>query len=168
MEGIKRRRRLHGHETDLLLRIFEQYPRPTAAMREVIAGRLGMSPRGVQIWFQNRRAKVKRDLLESGQSMLMFSPTVDLFAGDFLSSIPNSIGMQQQGGMTLGPSPVIVMPPSLGGPLIGLSHHNTHPTLPSPSPSSTETMASPPIVGLDELLAWECCPPNTLDDFLNL
>ncbi|PJF16759.1 hypothetical protein PSACC_03435 [Paramicrosporidium saccamoebae] len=78
-ETIKRRRRLHPHETDFLVRVFEQYPRPTAPMRELIAVRLGMSSRGVQIWFQNRRAKVKRDLAESGQ-MLMFSPTVDLFA----------------------------------------------------------------------------------------
>lgn len=73
---IRRRRRLAPHETEFLARIFEQYPRPTGPMREMIAKRLGMSVRGVQIWFQNKRAKVRRDMLESGRAMLLFSPTI--------------------------------------------------------------------------------------------
>lgn len=80
---IRRRRRLQPHETNFLVRIFEQYPRPSAALRDMIASKLGMSQRGVQIWFQNRRAKAKRDLLEAGHGMLLFAPTipaVDLFS----------------------------------------------------------------------------------------
>jgi hypothetical protein len=85
--NIKRRRRLQPQETDFLLRVFEIYPRPNAAMRDILAHRLGMSPRGIQIWFQNRRAKVKRDFVESGHAMLLFQPTTpmastDLFATD--------------------------------------------------------------------------------------
>jgi len=69
---IRRRRRLLPHETEFLARVFEQFPRPTAAMREALATKLGMSSRCIQIWFQNRRAKVKRDLMDSGQAMLLF------------------------------------------------------------------------------------------------
>lgn len=72
--SIKRRRRLQPQETDFLIKVFDQYPRPTAPMRDFLANRLGMTPRGIQIWFQNRRAKVKRDLIESGRAMLLFSP----------------------------------------------------------------------------------------------
>lgn len=72
--SIRRRRRLLPHETDFLIKVFEQYPRPSPSLRDFLAGRLGMSGRGIQIWFQNRRAKVKRDWLESGKAMLLFSP----------------------------------------------------------------------------------------------
>lgn len=81
---IRRRRRLAPHETEFLARIFEQYPRPTGPMREMIAKRLGMSARGVQIWFQNKRAKVRRDMLESGRAMLLFSPTIPSSAASFV------------------------------------------------------------------------------------
>lgn len=99
---VRRRRRLQPGETALLTRVFEQYPRPTAAMRELLAQQLGMSARGVQIWFQNRRAKVKRDLMESGQAMLLFTPT---YPGNLTNghsstgASSNGLGHQQhQGG----------------------------------------------------------------------
>lgn len=79
---IKKRRRLMPQETEYLVQVFEHCPRPNAVQRDSIAQRLGMSSRGVQIWFQNRRAKVKRDLMETGQTMLLFTPTLapfDLF-----------------------------------------------------------------------------------------
>ena len=83
-DSIRRRRRLQPLETDLLLRVFEMYPRPNAPMRDLLAKHLGMSPRSVQIWFQNRRAKVKRDLVESG-AMLLFHSVGD--RGDLFSNI---------------------------------------------------------------------------------
>lgn len=88
---IRRRRRLAPHETEFLTRIFEQYPRPNGPMREMIAKRLGMSVRGVQIWFQNKRAKVRRDMLESGRAMLLFSPTIPLSGGTLYSEINLSL-----------------------------------------------------------------------------
>jgi len=90
-ESIRRRRRLQPAETEFLIRIFEQYPRPNSIMREMLAQKLDMSPRGVQIWFQNRRAKVKRDLVESGKAMLLFAPTY-LPVGMY--------GVEQMGGPT--------------------------------------------------------------------
>lgn len=38
---------------------FNNNPMPNCKIREVIAQRIGMSERSIQIWFQNRRAKVK-------------------------------------------------------------------------------------------------------------
>jgi hypothetical protein len=59
--GVKRRRRLTQEETNLLNDIFERTSKPNALVRKMLAERLNMSPRTVQIWFQNRRAKVKKD-----------------------------------------------------------------------------------------------------------
>ena len=62
-------------------------------MREMLAQKLGMSPRGVQIWFQNRRAKVKRDLVESGKAMLLFAPTylpVGMYGGEQMNGPSSS------------------------------------------------------------------------------
>ncbi|KAG2178909.1 hypothetical protein INT43_001756 [Umbelopsis isabellina] len=59
--GVKRRRRLTQEETSLLNDIFERTSKPNALVRKMLAERLNMSPRTVQIWFQNRRAKVKKD-----------------------------------------------------------------------------------------------------------
>lgn len=70
--SVKRRRRLLPEETEFLCKVFEQHPRPSAPLRDFLASKLSMSQRCIQIWFQNRRAKVKRDLIESGKAMLLF------------------------------------------------------------------------------------------------
>lgn len=57
----KRRRRLLPHETRILLTVFEQNPRPNVAVRDRLAHVLNVSPRTIQIWFQNRRAKLRRE-----------------------------------------------------------------------------------------------------------
>jgi hypothetical protein len=58
---IKKRRRLTSQENIVLNQVFEKYPRPPKAVKELIAKKLGMSMRCIQIWFQNRRAKAKKD-----------------------------------------------------------------------------------------------------------
>lgn len=60
-----KRRRLRAEETSVLLQVFEQNPKPDAATRAQLARTLSMTPRAIQIWFQNRRAKIKRDLQEA-------------------------------------------------------------------------------------------------------
>lgn len=73
---IKRRRRLTAVEAKILQQVFEACPRPSAAIRDKLADRLGMSRRCIQIWFQNRRAKQRRDLQEAKQPALSFKPTL--------------------------------------------------------------------------------------------
>ncbi|CAB4377790.1 unnamed protein product [Rhizophagus irregularis] len=62
---VKRRRRLTEEETNVLNSIFENIQKPDATTRAQLAQKLNMSSRAIQVWFQNRRAKVKRDALES-------------------------------------------------------------------------------------------------------
>jgi hypothetical protein len=93
-EGIKKRRRLLPEETDLLVKVFDRCPRPNNDVRDQLSERLGMSPRAIQIWFQNRRAKTKRDLQDSERSMLLFNPTKSA-VGDSRSSFPLMKQMQK-------------------------------------------------------------------------
>lgn len=58
---IKKRRRLSSTEAAYLNEQFTRCPRPNSAQRERIATYLGMCPKVIQIWFQNRRAKQRRD-----------------------------------------------------------------------------------------------------------
>ncbi|RGB36438.1 homeobox domain-containing protein, partial [Rhizophagus diaphanus] len=55
-----RRRRLTEEETNVLNSIFENLQKPDATTRAQLAQKLNMSSRAIQVWFQNRRAKVKR------------------------------------------------------------------------------------------------------------
>ncbi len=64
-ENKKKRKRLRAEETRILLQVFEQNPRPDAMVRNWLASCLCMTPRSIQIWFQNRRAKIKRDIQEA-------------------------------------------------------------------------------------------------------
>lgn len=62
MEGSsKRRQRLRPDQTRRLMEIFKSTPKPDADMRKMLGKQLGMNPRTVQVWFQNRRAKIKRE-----------------------------------------------------------------------------------------------------------
>ncbi|BFZ61233.1 hypothetical protein YB2330_002292 [Saitoella coloradoensis] len=57
----QKRHRLSHAETRFLLSEFASDPRPTAERREELAKCVaGMSARKIQVWFQNRRAKLKR------------------------------------------------------------------------------------------------------------
>ena len=56
---IKHRRRTSRAQFKVLERTFLENPKPNAAIRRWLAQKLVMTPRGVQVWFQNRRAKEK-------------------------------------------------------------------------------------------------------------
>jgi hypothetical protein len=60
VEG-KGRRRLTQDETALLAQYFRQNPRPTVHERLRLSQVLNLSERTVQIWFQNKRAKVRKE-----------------------------------------------------------------------------------------------------------
>jgi hypothetical protein len=56
---IKHRKRTSREQLQVLEKSFSENPRPTSEQRKELAMLLDMTPRGVQIWFQNRRAKLK-------------------------------------------------------------------------------------------------------------
>ncbi|KAJ9086480.1 hypothetical protein DSO57_1003814 [Entomophthora muscae] len=58
---IKARHRLQAHQTEVLTKHFSQSPNPSPATRAELAELLNMREREVQVWFQNRRAKIKRE-----------------------------------------------------------------------------------------------------------
>jgi hypothetical protein len=62
---IRRRHRLKPEETDYLTKEFQNNPKPTRKDIQEIASEIEMSERTVQIWFQNKRAKVRRLQKES-------------------------------------------------------------------------------------------------------
>ncbi|KAI1173431.1 homeobox domain-containing protein [Nemania sp. FL0916] len=67
----KRQRATQDQLTTLELE-FNKNPTPTAGVREKIAEDINMTERSVQIWFQNRRAKIKllaKKSLESGEDI---------------------------------------------------------------------------------------------------
>ncbi|KAF9968139.1 hypothetical protein BGZ70_006409 [Mortierella alpina] len=69
MPSPKRRRRLTAHEANFLHTQFKLNERPTAQEREMIAKHLELDRRTIQVWFQNRRAKVKRNAREGFQDL---------------------------------------------------------------------------------------------------
>ncbi|KFH73060.1 hypothetical protein MVEG_00285 [Podila verticillata NRRL 6337] len=58
---LKRRRRLSAEETAFLVSQFCINVKPTAQERQVFAKHLNLDRRRIQVWFQNRRAKLKRE-----------------------------------------------------------------------------------------------------------
>lgn len=69
-KGDKRKRvRLTSDKTLYLQRYFEVKPRPTTSEKREIAKYLGMGFRSVQVWFQNRRAKYKKDMQDVSSNL---------------------------------------------------------------------------------------------------
>ncbi|KAJ3106228.1 hypothetical protein HDU97_006861 [Phlyctochytrium planicorne] len=55
----KKRIKTSQEQLKILQESFDRDPKPSSAARTELGERLGMSPRAIQVWFQNRRAKVK-------------------------------------------------------------------------------------------------------------
>ena len=56
---IKHRKRTSVEQYGVLEAAFKRYEKPPLAERRAMAAHLGMSNRAVQVWFQNRRAKIR-------------------------------------------------------------------------------------------------------------
>ncbi|ORZ08876.1 Homeodomain-like protein, partial [Absidia repens] len=56
---IKHRRRISSQQYGILEDEYQINTKPNASKRHYLAELLGMTPRTVQIWFQNKRAKAK-------------------------------------------------------------------------------------------------------------
>lgn len=57
---IKHRKRTSRGQFRILEKAFANNPKPNSKARQALADTLSMTPRGVQVWFQNRRAKAKQ------------------------------------------------------------------------------------------------------------
>lgn len=58
---VKPRKRTSKEQLEVLEKTFETNVKPDATLRKALATKLGMTPRSVQVWFQNKRAKVKNE-----------------------------------------------------------------------------------------------------------
>jgi LIM homeobox transcription factor 1 len=86
---VKHRKRTTKAQLKVLEQTFETNIRPDANMRKKLGEQLGMTPRSVQVWFQNRRAKIKKltqkkttqqentDNARDTESKLSTTPTMD-------------------------------------------------------------------------------------------
>lgn len=84
----KKRQRTSPDQLAILEQIFQTDKMPSQQTRVQLADQLGMSSRRVQIWFQNKRAKVKRGLGKSSDvCLLLFLP----FSPSLLFSTPSFV-----------------------------------------------------------------------------
>ncbi|KAI1152537.1 hypothetical protein F4825DRAFT_306492 [Nemania diffusa] len=75
-----KRFRLTHQQTRFLMSEFAKQPHPDAAHRERLSREIpGLSPRQVQVWFQNRRAKIKRMTADDRDRMIKMRAVPDDF-----------------------------------------------------------------------------------------
>jgi hypothetical protein len=75
-----KRFRLTHQQTRFLMSEFAKQPHPDAAHRERLSREIpGLSPRQVQVWFQNRRAKIKRLTADDRDRMIKMRAVPDGF-----------------------------------------------------------------------------------------
>ena len=80
MHSKKKRKRTAPEQLKVLEDVFNGHQHPNLLLRNQLAVQLGMTPRSVQIWFQNRRAKARNmefttSNINSAISALTTSPT---------------------------------------------------------------------------------------------
>ncbi|CAE6446478.1 unnamed protein product [Rhizoctonia solani] len=73
---VKHRRRTSRAQLGVLEREFDTDPKPNADKRRSLAAQLNMTPRAIQVWFQNRRAKIKaiKNKIPGGRGMPKLKP----------------------------------------------------------------------------------------------
>ena len=63
-----KRSKISPEATVILTRFFEKQPLPDLETRHSLAASLGMTPRSVQVWFQNRRQRSKPTTADQAQA----------------------------------------------------------------------------------------------------
>lgn len=58
--AVRHRKKTTQLQLEVLEKTFETNIRPDTRLRRMLADQLGMTPRSIQVWFQNRRAKEKK------------------------------------------------------------------------------------------------------------
>ncbi|KAL2377512.1 hypothetical protein RJZ90_006687 [Blastomyces dermatitidis] len=99
-KGKMKRFRLSHNQTRFLMNEFARQAHPDAAHRERLSKEIpGLSPRQVQVWFQNRRAKLKRLTNDDRERVLISKALADGF--DIARSIHSPYGSWHQSSHTL-------------------------------------------------------------------
>jgi len=91
MKSKSKRERASWQQRIVLEKVFQTNQYPDMPLRSQLAAQLGMSPRKVQIWFQNRRTKAKHKTTKSPQDS----------NGHLGENSTNDINLQNKGGNTL-------------------------------------------------------------------
>ncbi|KAG8834681.1 hypothetical protein FRC17_007766 [Serendipita sp. 399] len=102
--GKKRRSRATQEQLDILNGVYARTPFPTTAERAELAARLKMTPRSVQIWFQNKRQGAKNS--ENRKPAL-------ISAQPALVPLSSSAGALSSSDVTLGSAYLSVQVPDL-------------------------------------------------------
>ncbi|KAK2739279.1 hypothetical protein FQN57_006614 [Myotisia sp. PD_48] len=109
-----KRFRLTHNQTRYLMSEFTRQAHPDAAHRERLSREIpGLSPRQVQVWFQNRRAKLKRLSLDDRERMLKSRALPDDF--DISQSLNSPYGTESQPFSTPLVSPGSICAPDESG-----------------------------------------------------
>ncbi|KAF7315533.1 hypothetical protein MIND_00068600 [Mycena indigotica] len=103
---VKHRKRTTSAQLKVLEGIFKRDTKPNAALRTELASQLNMTARGVQVWFQNRRAKEKNKAAKALKKDAS-SPSEDGEPCDSPSEAVPSLSS------SLSPSPTQTSPPQL-------------------------------------------------------
>ncbi|QPG96933.1 hypothetical protein C2857_005505 [Epichloe festucae Fl1] len=113
-----KRFRLTHQQTRFLMSEFAKQPHPDAAHRERLSREIpGLSPRQVQVWFQNRRAKIKRLTADDRDRMIRMRAVPDDF--DNVQALHSPYGAVRGVTTMLSPSDLS----SMG------SHHGARPLM---------------------------------------
>lgn len=161
-EGEKKRKRSKTtpEQLSVLMEEFKREPMPNAATRQTLATRLEMTPRSVQVWFQNMRAKVKKtnaaaaaaagDEKDNTQAV---SERESLDDGPSKKRPRTSSSPSKEGGSKLSSAeekPHDAARSSISGPVLPLVGMNQNPlnnnSNNSNSPSTSPTTQLPPII----------------------
>ncbi|OAD07885.1 Homeodomain-like DNA binding domain-containing transcription factor [Mucor lusitanicus CBS 277.49] len=106
---IKHRRRTSRAQFKVLEKTFLENPKPNAAVRRWLAQKLVMTPRGVQVWFQNRRAKEKSVNAKSTESANKnTSTTATTTAPQTASSSSSFSSFSPSSSVSSSPTPAIM------------------------------------------------------------
>jgi len=120
----KKRQRTSPDQLAILEQIFQTDKMPSQQTRVQLADQLGMSSRRVQIWFQNKRAKVKRGISKSSEGSQQAPLSPDSRDG---------FGLSSSGSISEPPSPIV---PDSSSPSPVHSLVSSSPNSPAVVPSS--------------------------------
>ncbi|KND02894.1 uncharacterized protein SPPG_01974 [Spizellomyces punctatus DAOM BR117] len=105
----KTRRKTTKMQLEVLEANFRDNTKPDAETRQLLARQLNMTPRGVQIWFQNRRAKEKAAFKKTAESTKEQSSSPNM-----MESGSDSGGAVFDPGIKTSPRSVEESPPKIG------------------------------------------------------